>query len=133
MAKRSAQKEEIIQNLKRYGVAGMLSYGLLNTVYYLASFLFVWLYVAPSPGGLGFGAAAQRFVKVFATVWAGSQVTKILRAAGALSLAPFVDRGLNWYTQRFNFKSRATAFSFLVGACFGLAALVFIVITSLWS
>ncbi|CAM6101798.1 unnamed protein product [Calypogeia fissa] len=133
VARRSARKEEMVNNLKRYGLAGILSYGLLNTIYYLGTFLFVWLYVSPSPGGLGFGPAAQRFLKVFAAVWAGSQMTKLLRAAGALSLAPIVDRGLNWYTQRFNFNSRETAFSFLVGACFGLAALVFLVITTLWS
>lgn len=32
----------MINNLRRYGVAGVLSYGLLNTVYYLVTFLFVW-------------------------------------------------------------------------------------------
>lgn len=33
----------IMQRLKRYGVAGVLSYGLLNTIYYLTTFLLVWL------------------------------------------------------------------------------------------
>ncbi|WOL20209.1 hypothetical protein Cni_G29013 [Canna indica] len=31
----------MMQSLKRYGVAGVLSYGLLNTVYYLTTFLLV--------------------------------------------------------------------------------------------
>ncbi|OAE30319.1 hypothetical protein AXG93_4201s1200 [Marchantia polymorpha subsp. ruderalis] len=118
-------------NLKRYGLAGVLSYGLLNTFYYLVTFLFVWFYVAPSEGSLGFGPAAQRFVKLFSMVWAGSQVTKLFRAAGALALAPFVDRGLNWYTDRFNFKSRGKAFGFIVGACVVLAVSVFLIITTL--
>ncbi|KAG6549479.1 hypothetical protein Mapa_009015 [Marchantia paleacea] len=132
ITERSAEKEKLANNLKRYGIAGMLSYGLLNTFYYLVTFLFVWFYVAPSEGGLGSGPAAQRFVKLFAMVWAGSQVTKLFRAAGALALAPVVDRGLNWYTDRFNFKSRGKAFGFIVGACVLLAISVFLIITTLW-
>ncbi|KAL3679205.1 hypothetical protein R1sor_022161 [Riccia sorocarpa] len=128
-----AQNKKLVESLKRYGVAGMLSYGLLNTVYYLVTFLFVWFYVSPSEGGLGFIPAAQRFVKLFAMVWAGSQVTKLIRAAGALSLAPFVDRGLNWFTARFNFKSRGKAFGFIVGVCIVVAVSVFLVITTLWA
>eukprot|EP00983_Pelagomonas_calceolata_P002708 90301-Pelagomonas_calceolata.AAC.4 len=46
------------------------------------------------PQGLGAAAAVRSFLTVFATVWAGSQVTKIARAAGALFLAPFVDRAM---------------------------------------
>ncbi|BBN17926.1 hypothetical protein MPTK1_7g18080 [Marchantia polymorpha subsp. ruderalis] len=131
ITERSAEKEKLRNNLKRYGLAGVLSYGLLNTFYYLVTFLFVWFYVAPSEGSLGFGPAAQRFVKLFSMVWAGSQVTKLFRAAGALALAPFVDRGLNWYTDRFNFKSRGKAFGFIVGACVVLAVSVFLIITTL--
>lgn len=32
----------LMQRLKRYGISGVLSYGLLNTVYYLSTFLLVW-------------------------------------------------------------------------------------------
>ncbi|KAL2613684.1 hypothetical protein R1flu_025376 [Riccia fluitans] len=130
---RRAQNQKLAENLKRYGVAGILSYGLLNTAYYLVTFLFVWFYVTPSEGGLGFIPAAQRFVKVFTLVWAGSQVTKLIRAAGALTLAPFVDRGLSWYTDRFNFHSRGKAFGFIVVACIALAVSVFLIITTLWA
>uniref|UniRef100_A0A6N2K9C1 Uncharacterized protein n=1 Tax=Salix viminalis TaxID=40686 RepID=A0A6N2K9C1_SALVM len=64
------------------------------------------LYVAPAPGKMGYFAAAERFLKVMAMVWAGSQVTKLVRAGGALALAPFVDRGLSWFTGKFKFKSQ---------------------------
>ncbi|KAH7547672.1 hypothetical protein JRO89_XS14G0000900 [Xanthoceras sorbifolium] len=50
-----------------------------------------------------------RFLKVMAMVWAGSQVTKLVRAGGALALAPFVDRGLSWFTDKFKFKSQGKA------------------------
>lgn len=32
----------ILKKLKRYGISGVLSYGLLNTAYYLCTFLVVW-------------------------------------------------------------------------------------------
>ncbi|XP_077230575.1 gag-Pol polyprotein/retrotransposon isoform X2 [Tasmannia lanceolata] len=51
---------ELMKRLKRYGVSGVLSYGLLNTVYYLTTFLLVWFYVAPTPGRMGYAAAVQR-------------------------------------------------------------------------
>ncbi|KAJ6326126.1 hypothetical protein OIU78_013257 [Salix suchowensis] len=103
---RSPASNDVLKNLKRYGISGILSYGLLNTAYYLTTFLLVWFYVAPAPGKMGYLAAAERFLKVMAMVWAGSQVTKLVRAGGALALAPFVDRGLSWFTGKFKFESQ---------------------------
>ncbi|XP_058180344.1 uncharacterized protein LOC131298861 [Rhododendron vialii] len=124
---------QIITRLRKYGIAGVLSYGLLNTAYYLIAFLLVWFYIAPVPGKMGYWAAVDRFVKIMAIVWAGSQVTKIVRAGGALALAPFVDRGLSWFTVKFEFESQGKAFMAIVGCCFGLAALLFFVLTLLWA
>ncbi|KAL8546948.1 hypothetical protein ACS0TY_006601 [Phlomoides rotata] len=78
----AVSSNEILTRLKRYGVSGVLAYGLLNTAYYLTTFLVVWLYVAPAPGRMGYSAAVERFLKVMAMVWAGSQVTKLKRAGG---------------------------------------------------
>lgn len=72
-------------------------------------------------------------MKIMAVLWAGSQVTKIVRAGGALALAPFVDRGLSWFTVKFEFESQGKAFMAVVGCCFGLAALLFFVLTLLWA
>ncbi|CAN6204593.1 unnamed protein product [Urochloa humidicola] len=130
---KSFSSKELLEKLKRYGAAGVLSYGLLNTVYYVTAFLLVWFYFAPAPGRMGYGAAVERFVKLMAMVWAGSQVTKILRAGGALALAPFVDRGLRWFTVKFNFKSEGRAFATIVGLCFSIAALLFFGLTILWA
>lgn len=129
----SLSTSKILEQLKRYGVAGILSYGLLNTAYYLTAFLVVWFYLAPVPGKMGYLAAVARFLKVMAMVWAASQVTKLIRAAGALALAPLVDRGLAWFTVRFNFESRGKAFFMVVGFCLGLAAIMFLVVTLLWA
>ncbi|XP_020223232.1 uncharacterized protein LOC109805540 [Cajanus cajan] len=130
---KSLTSNEILKKLRRYGVSGILSYGLLNTAYYLTTFLFVWFYIAPAPAKMGYVAAVQRFLKVMAMVWAGSQVTKLLRAGGALALAPFVDRGLSWFTDKFKFQSQGKAFMAIVGFCLGLALIVFLVITLLWA
>ncbi|KAL2478117.1 hypothetical protein Fot_47131 [Forsythia ovata] len=122
---------EIMKRLKRYGISGILSYGLLNTIYYLATFLVVWFYVTPAPARMGYLAAVERFVKVMAMVWAGSQVTKLLRVGGALALAPLVDRGLSWFTVKFHLKSEGKAFMAIAGLCFGLAIMLFLVVTLL--
>ncbi|XP_037441316.1 uncharacterized protein LOC119309413 [Triticum dicoccoides] len=125
--------KELLEQLKRYGAAGVLSYGLLNTVYYVTTFLLVWFHFSPAPGRMGYAAAVERFLKLMAMVWAGSQVTKILRAGGALALAPLVDRGLRWFTVKFNFQSEGKAFAMIVGLCFALAALMFVGLTVLWA
>nr|CAB3457177.1 unnamed protein product [Digitaria exilis] len=99
----------------------------------LTNDLLLRFYFAPAPGKMGYGAAVERFVKLMAMVWAGSQVTKILRAGGALALAPFVDRGLRWFTVKFNFKSEGRAFGTIVGLCFAIAAILFFGLTILWA
>ncbi|PWA47405.1 fatty acid hydroxylase 1 [Artemisia annua] len=109
----------------------ILSYGLLNTAYYLSAFLVAWFYIAPAPGKMGYWIAVKRFVKLMAMVWAGSQVTKLARLGGALVLAPIVDKGLSWFMAKFKFESQAKAFSVIVGCCFGLAAVLFIIVTLL--
>ncbi|GMN55688.1 hypothetical protein TIFTF001_024785 [Ficus carica] len=123
----------MVEKLRRYGISGLLSYGLLNTAYYLTTFLVVWFYVAPAPGKMGYLAAVERFLKIMAMVWAGSQVTKIARAGGALALAPFVDRGLSWFTLKFKFESQGQAFMAIVAFCLGLAILLFFFVTLLWA
>ncbi|XP_025887334.1 uncharacterized protein [Solanum lycopersicum] len=129
----SPTSNTVLTRLRRYGVAGVLSYGLLNTAYYLTTFLIVWFYVAPSPGRMGYLAAVERFLKVMAMVWAGSQVTKIVRAGGALALAPFVDTGLSWFTTKMKFKSQGKAFAVVAGFCFSLAFMLFLIVTLLWA
>ncbi|XP_024963788.1 uncharacterized protein LOC112504051 [Cynara cardunculus var. scolymus] len=128
---KSSSSHEILEKLRRYGISGILSYGLLNTAYYLSAFLIAWFYIAPAPGKMGYWTAVKRFVKLMAMVWAGSQVTKLVRAGGALALAPLVDKGLTWFMAKFKFKSQAKAFTVIVGCCFGIAAVLFIVVTLL--
>ncbi|XP_038893472.1 uncharacterized protein LOC120082258 [Benincasa hispida] len=40
--KHPRKSNKVLEKLRRYGISGILSYGLLNTVYYLTTFLVVW-------------------------------------------------------------------------------------------
>ena len=40
------------QQLRSLGIAGIVAYGLLNTVYYGSTFMFIWLYVVKAPRGV---------------------------------------------------------------------------------
>jgi len=119
--------------LQAYGLAGVVAYGLLNTLYYSCTFLFCWFYVAKVPQGQGLAGAAKAFLGVFATVWAGSQVTKLARAAGALFMAPVVDVGLGYITKAFNLKSKQQAFVGLLVTCVSLALAIFAGVVLTWA
>jgi hypothetical protein len=84
--------------LAAYGVAGVVAYGILNTLYYTCAFAFAWFWLQPNgpPGAgaggrLGWPGAVKAAGAVMAGTWLGSQVTKAARAAGAIALAPAVD------------------------------------------
>ena len=49
----------------------------------------------------------------------------MVRAAGALALAPVVDRGLEFVRQRAGFTSTRQAFGAVVGVCVAAALLLF--------
>ena len=76
----------VFGKLRQLGLPALISYGLLNTLYYVCAFIIAyWSYsaavssTAPKPGFRGqFGQA----LVVLSVVWAGSQVTKVFRASG---------------------------------------------------
>jgi len=125
--------QQTLDKLRELGLAGVVAYGLLNTVYYTATFLFVWLYVAKVPQGAGAASAAKSFLAVFGTVWAGSQVTKLARAAGAVVLAPIVDRALDVVQSTLKLKSKQQAFGCILVVCVGIALAVFGGVVAAWA
>jgi hypothetical protein len=204
--------QQLREQLQRYGLAGLLAYGLLNTAYYSCTFLFVWVYVAKVPHGLGLQGAALKFLEVFALTWGGSQVinregglthvpilmeqraglrvaglscrrpdlrkrgagwghssrslaasqhvtpavvatyalyykswyticyrwicpqvTKVARAAGALALAPLVDRLLDGARGALQLQSKRQAFGVVVCGCVALALLLFAAVVSAYA
>ncbi|KAL6311772.1 hypothetical protein AAG906_018807 [Vitis piasezkii] len=75
--------------------------------------------------------------------WAWHDAITTARRANlgrALALAPIVDRGLSWFTLKFKFESQGKlhflciqAFTAIVGFCFGLALILFFIVTLLWA
>ncbi|KAL3158628.1 hypothetical protein ABBQ32_011380 [Trebouxia sp. C0010 RCD-2024] len=127
------KQQSLTARLQSYGYAGVASYGLLNTAYYITAFLIFWTRVAKVPKGLGLAEAAKRFVGVMSLTWAGSQVTKVARIGAALALAPLVDAACSWAQQKLGLKSQRTALSLVITLCFGLAALCFGGTVLLWA
>ena len=87
------------------GFAGLVAYGISNTLYYTAAFVMVWN-LQKVPSGEGIAAAAQAAVKTLAVVWAGSQVTKVARIGAAVLAAPIVDRFLSLIMQKCELKTK---------------------------
>ncbi|KAG5176322.1 hypothetical protein JKP88DRAFT_336114 [Tribonema minus] len=103
-----------MNKLRSYGFAGILAYGALNGVYYSIAFALAWYGTTRGAGApAGVAAAAKLFFKVFALVWAGSQVTKVFRLGGALLLAPVAERALCAARARLRLPSQRAAFALL--------------------
>ncbi len=84
--KSKAVKEKLVS----YGPAAVLAYGLFDGVSYSIAFAIAFLgYEAQT--GLNPVANLQDLVKICILMWAGNNVTRPFRLAGAAALAPFVD------------------------------------------
>lgn len=111
----------IQERLATYGLSGVASYGLFNTLYYVVVGS-IAVATIPRPDVDTVAAALQHVLKLLAVVWAGSQVTKLPRAACALACAPLMDRFLGWISKVVGLRGgKRSAFLFvLVPFCWGL-------------
>lgn len=96
-------------------------------------FLFMWVVVLKVPRGLGAESAAKKFLEVMAMTWAGSQVTKLIRAGLALGMAPAVDAGLGKMCAALGLKGKDQAFAVVVACCLALALALFASVVTLWA
>lgn len=83
--------------------------------------------------GLGWALASRRFLEVIGMVWAGSQVTKLPRAAAALALAPAADAGLGAVQRSLRLGSKRSAFLVVLLACIGGALALFAAAVCAWA
>lgn len=95
------------------GLPALISYGLMNTLYYVVAFsISYWSYGAlggqPSqtPGLRG---QYRHALVIFSLVWAGSQVTKLLRLSVALVLAPTTAKILDLVQAKLGLRSQGQA------------------------
>lgn len=108
------------EQLGAAGLSGLASYGVFNTLYYFCAYLVVF-FTMDMPGGLSLAQGGAYVLKLLAVVWAGSQVTKVPRAACALACAPLMDGVLLWVRNALRLKSKRQAFVFvIVPACWSL-------------
>lgn len=128
----SDKPTSVRDRLAAAGLAGIVAYGIFNTLYYTVAFLMVFN-LAKVPSGQGLAASAQAAAKILAVVWAGSQVTKLARAGAALLAVPFVDALLKLIKQKFNLNSKRDAFlRVILPACILVAGLLFGGVTLLY-
>jgi hypothetical protein len=97
-----------------------LAYGFLNFALYAGGTLWQWHRIVPVPTGLPPSlqlqlqsqSQIQKLGKVLASVYIGSQMTKLPRIALAVALAPVGDQSLEWLQNRLK-VSEGTAFGIL--------------------
>jgi hypothetical protein len=129
--------------LRQAGSAGLLAYGVLNAAYYSLAVALLWWHTgggtrgpaasvatataatATATAATGVKATAQRFAKVLALAWAGSQVTKPLRAGGAVLLAPAMGRVMDSVQRRLGLKRRGDTVPVIVAALLLVTGAVF--------
>jgi hypothetical protein len=98
--------------LNKAGRAGLLAYGFLNFALYAGGTLWQWHRIVPVPLPSLQQSQIQKLGKVLASVYIGSQVTKLPRIALAVALAPVANQSLEWLQTRLE-VSEGTAFGIL--------------------
>jgi hypothetical protein len=114
--------QELQEKLSKAGRAGLLGYGFINTLYY-TSFVALALKLSPESiingDKLSLSVIIRRiftkFGKVFAIVWAASQVTKLFRLAFAIATVPYSEKLMEYVQIKFSLQSKAEAFWYILG------------------
>lgn len=81
-AQATTQQTKLADRLRRWGVAGVAAYGVLNTLYYSAAMCIAWFFIVKVPPGVGLQEGLRKLAEVAVSAWALSQVTKVPRAFG---------------------------------------------------
>lgn len=128
--RRNAEKSAALRKkLISYGPAAVLAYGLFDGVSYSIAFAIAFLgYEART--GLNPTANVADIVKICILMWAGNNVTRPFRLAGAAALAPWVDMVMEKLKNKLRLPNKIASFfilTFIVAAiCLsGVGALIF--------
>ena len=57
------QRQKLAAQLRRWGVAGIAAYGVLNTLYYGVAIAIAWHFVLQVPRGIGLQAGCQKLAE----------------------------------------------------------------------
>jgi hypothetical protein len=86
----STEKSTAMQKLRAYGLAAVLAYGIFDAITYSTSFLIALITFKRATNNAPL--TWQNLLKVVAGMWIINNFSRPFRIAGALLLAPFVDR-----------------------------------------
>jgi len=119
--------------IKSFGRGGLVMYGVLNGLWYGLAVAWQWKRVSSSATIAGAAASSairasiRKFTTVIATVYIGSQITKLPRMYLAVVLAPFGDSLLRKTQDTLKVSEGAAlgiVVSLLLGSCFGIWATI---------
>eukprot|EP00890_Picochlorum_soloecismus_P004754 jgi/Picsp_1/527/NSC_00524-R1_protein len=123
------RSQELKKRLVALGPAAVLAYGLFDGVSYTIAFAIAFIgYEAKT--GLNPTQNVADIVKICVLMWAGNNVTRPFRLAGAAALAPFMDKIMEILKEKLKLPNKLVAFfmlTFLVASiCLSIVgALVF--------
>lgn len=113
--------------LAKLGLAAVLAYGLFDGFTYTSFFVLAFLGYEKSTGRNP-AANLQALLGIVLMMWAGNNVTRPFRVAGAAALAPFIDQGLRRVQRYFSFPDLVCAFALVVAivaaSCFTVIGLL---------
>jgi hypothetical protein len=128
--KQNREKSRLVrQKLLSYGPAAVLAYGLFDGVSYSIAFAIAFIgYEAKT--GLNPTANVADIIRICILMWAGNNVTRPFRLAGAAALAPAVDRVMETLQKKLNLPNKLYSFFILTAlvaaVCLsGVGALIF--------
>ncbi|XP_021851687.1 uncharacterized protein [Spinacia oleracea] len=118
---------EMSAKLAKLGLAAVLAYGLFDGVTYTSFFVMAFLGYEKSTGNNP-AANIKSLIGIVLLMWAGNNVTRPFRVAGAAALAPVIDQELKKIQKALNLPSLVYAFALVAGivaaSCFTVAGLL---------
>jgi hypothetical protein len=124
-----AKTAELRSKLASLGLAAILAYGMFDGLSYTIAFSIAFLgYEAQT--GLNPTQNVADIIKICILMWAGNNVTRPFRLAGAAALAPFMDTTMIRIQQKLRLPSKFWAFALVVAAvasiCLGIVGALFL-------
>lgn len=115
--------------LASLGLAAVFSYGLFDGISYTIAFAIAFLgYEAQT--GLNPTQNVADIVKICILMWAGNNVTRPFRLAGAAALAPFMDKLMIKLQEKLKLPNKFAAFILMVSCvasiCLGIVGTLFL-------
>ncbi|KAH7623716.1 hypothetical protein NADE_008538 [Nannochloris sp. 'desiccata'] len=126
---KQAKSAELRKRLVSLGPAAVLAYGLFDGISYTIAFSIAF-FTYEAQTGLNPTQNVADIIKIVILMWAGNNVTRPFRLAGAAALAPFMDKLMDRLKKKLNLPNKAVAFAIITtavaGVCFSILGGLFL-------